>query len=107
MAQCRIPDWLNSFDPASVVRIDVGLEGDWSASVWTLWSRESGRDLEASMPSGPTSLRPAAELYLRDGWIGVHCGRWDGGVYTLDEGLLSALVGFVEGETRGTVAHTE
>ena len=65
--------WLDPAILPQVVRIDLGLEGDWSRSVTCIWDRETGyRGLPEAFPAGP-GLRPCLELYMEGGWIGIHC----------------------------------
>ena len=78
-----IPPWLETFAADLVDRIELGLEGDWSATVRTVWSRDQGfLGFDG----------PATELYLADGWIGVHCFRFEDGRYMLDREKAEALI---------------
>ncbi len=79
-----------------VERIDVGLEGDWSGTVVTVWTRDQGLiGFDQAVPSD-ADHKPSAELYFDDAWVGVHCFRVDGGRNVLDEDLVMQLVQQVE-----------
>ena len=79
-----------------VARIDVGLEGDWSGSVVTVWTRDGGlvgfERVERSHPAH----KPSIELYFDGAWAGVHCFRVNAGVNEFDEVLAKDLVRLVE-----------
>ena len=54
-----------------------------------------GAEYSFNMPWVPdgTSIRA---VYLADGWIGVHCFRYDEDRYVVDTAKLEALLGFVD-----------
>ena len=81
-----------------LTRIDVGLEGEWSQTVQTVWTRDDGWLSQKDVVREHASLKPSLELYLVDGWIGLHCCKWDGRVYVLDESLMERVVQDVEAE---------
>ena len=79
-----------------LLRIDVGLEGDWSGSVVTVWTREGGLlGFDAVVRSHPEH-KPSAELYFDGAWIGVHCFRVEAGVHVFDEAAARGLVEEIE-----------
>ena len=81
---------------ASLMRIDVGLEGNWNPTVSTVWSREEGRLGFTDVARQHEAFRPSVELYFTDGWIGLHCFRRIGEVNVLDKERLERIVGDVE-----------
>ena len=91
-----LPDWLTVFPVDRVVRIDVGLEGNWSETVRQVWSRSAGFTGFEEVARSHPEYRPAVELYLADGWIGVHCSRVIDGQNVLDEAKARLLVEYVE-----------
>lgn len=92
-----LPDWLGWLQPGTALRIDVGLEGDWSGTVRTLWTPgHRGRDLHPPLLAHP-QFRPCVEIYLRDGWWGIHCFRHHNGHYVFDAEKAIAIIRFVEG----------
>ena len=79
-----------------LTRIDVGLEGDWSPTVRTVWSRTDGRLRQRDIVRAHESFKPSLELYFVDGWIGLHCCNWDGHVHVIDESSLEKVIQDVE-----------
>jgi hypothetical protein len=94
-----IPEWLAGVDFQRIVRLDVGLEGDWSGSVSAVWTRADGflglPDLRHAR------LRPALELYFEGGWIGLHCFRAEPDGFALDAAAVQQVVAFLDRFTRG------
>ena len=88
--------WLDPAILPQVVRIDLGLEGDWSNSVTCVWDREEGyRGLPDALPVG-RGLRPCLELYMEGGWIGIHCFVEHEGAHVLDRERARSLVEAVD-----------
>jgi len=79
-----------------VRRIDVGLEGDWSGTVVTVWTRDQGLVGFDEAVRSDLDRKPSAELYFDGAWVGVHCFRVDDGRNVLDEDLAMELVRQVE-----------
>ncbi len=77
-------------------RIDVGLEGDWSPTVTTVWTRENGRLGLADAVREHDIFRPCLELYFVDAWIGLHCFGRVGKANVLDETFLERVIRDVE-----------
>jgi len=98
MMSTGVPSWLAEVPLDGLLRIDLGLEGDWSATVTTVWRPDVG-----FLGAGGGSWchrrhRPALELYFEDGWIGVRCDRRIGEEFELDEPRLRRIVRWVEVE---------
>ena len=81
---------------SDLTRIDVGLEGDWSSTVATVWTCEQGRLGSARIIQDHEDFKPSLELYFTDGWIGLHCFRRVGHVNVLDEERLERVIADVE-----------
>jgi hypothetical protein len=96
-----IPDWLAGVDFRRIVRLDVGLEGDWSGSVRAVWTRDAGF---LGLPADGlrhVRFRPALELYFEGGWIGLHCFQTEPGGFALDAAAVHQVVAFLERVARG------
>lgn len=92
---------LRALGAERVERVDVGFEGRWSETVRTLWTRRDGWVLDEPYPPGEVSpLRPAIELMLADGWIGLHCGRARPGGYVVDLTVARRVVRMIEAARR-------
>ena len=91
----RIPAWLAGVAFTEVVRIDVGLEGDWSATVRAIWTPADGFLVFLAAGLRHAKFRPSLELYFDAGWIGIHCYRVVGGEFVLDEDEAAAIVEYV------------
>jgi len=79
-----IPDWVDSACLNQVVRIDLGLEGAWSETVVCVWDPEHAFSGVPTDFPARRELRPALELYLPDGWIGIQCAMEVDAVYSVD-----------------------
>lgn len=92
----RRPRWLDPEILDQVIRIDLGLEGDWSKTVSCVWDRDSGYlGLPQDLPR-TAELRPCLELYMEDGWIGLHCFALRDGVHEVDVERLHSVVEYVD-----------
>ena len=79
-----------------LTRIDFGLEGNWSPTVTTVWTRESGRQGQTDVVREHEFFKPSLELYFVDGWIGLHCFSRVGNANVFDEDLLEHVIDDVE-----------
>ena len=79
----------------AVLRIDIGLEGDWSNSVVTVWTREAGFTGFETVAAAHARFKPSLELYYDGGWIGLHCYQ-DDGTNRFDEALAREIIARVE-----------
>lgn len=91
-----IPRWLQSAPIGRVIRIDVGLEGNWSETVRPVWSQSTGYTGFAQVARSHSEYRPALELYLTDGWIGLPCSVVRNGQNVLDEEKARRLIEYVQ-----------
>ena len=92
----ELPRLLSACPLADLMRIDVGLEGDWSGSVTTVWSRANGWQGLSRVVRGHEKFKPSLELYFIGGWIGLHCFNRVGKTNVLDEAFLQRVVLQVE-----------
>jgi len=87
LSACRLDD---------LKRIDLGLEGDWSATVQVAWTRADGTLNLDEHRLEHEAFKPSLELYFDNGWIGLHCFRTIGSTNVLDVALLKRVVDTVE-----------
>ena len=87
---------LSACNLAELKRIDVGLEGDWSPTVRTVWTRTDGRMEFDGAVMEHDSNQPSLELYFSDRWVGLHCFRRTGGTNVLDGAYLDSVIADVE-----------
>ena len=87
---------LGNLPLASIVRIDVALEGDWSGTVVPVWTRADGLLGFDDIRRADPARRPALELYFPGYWIGLHCYAESGGRFEFDEARARALIDYVE-----------
>jgi hypothetical protein len=92
----EIPDILSRIPLDGIVRIDAGLEGDWSPSVATVWSRESGFVGFSNVIRSHPSHNPSLELYFDGAWLGIHCHTRINGKNVFDETFARRIIEFVE-----------
>jgi hypothetical protein len=91
-----LPEILTEISLERLIRIDAGLEGDWSPTVVTVWSSDDGLvGFEAVADRHPV-FKPSLELYFDGAWIGVHCFRRVGDENVFDEELARDVIGYVE-----------
>ena len=91
-----IPRWLRVMPVDRVIRIDVGLEGNWSETVRQVWSQSTGLTGFEQVARSHFEYRPALELCLAEGWIGIPCFQVLSGQNVLDEAKARRLVEYVE-----------
>jgi hypothetical protein len=91
-----LPEWVDSAALSRVVRIDLGLEGAWSETVCCVWDPEHGF---RGVPTGFAEhheLRPALELYMPEGRIGIHCALEIDETFAIDIERLRQIAQQVE-----------
>ncbi len=91
-----IPPWVPESAFGGVQRIEIGLEGDWTRSARTIWARGSGFRGYEGVARQDANRRPAVELALEGGWIGIVAAVPGEGGYRLDEALVRALIARAE-----------
>ncbi len=97
----KLPAVLSEISLTGLKRIDVSLEGDWSARVAPVWTLPAGfLGFSAVARQHPTH-KPSLELYFRDYWVGCHCFRRVNGQNVFDEALALRIIDHVEDGLRG------
>ena len=92
----ELPALLSACSLDDLTRIDVGLEGDWSPTVTTVWTRGDGRLGLSDVVREHEFCRPSLELCFVGGWIGLHCFCRDANVNVFDESLVERVIDEVE-----------
>lgn len=77
---------------AELKRIDVALEGDWSSTVSTIWTRQERLIGFSKVTRGHKTFRPSLELYFDGMWLGVHCFKRVDDENIFDEQLALNIV---------------
>ena len=83
-----------------ILRIDAALEGNWSSSVVTVWSREAGHMGFSKIIAAHPTFKPSLELYFRGVWIGIHCFRRTDEGNVFDTSLAEKIIQYVENKLR-------
>lgn len=91
----EIPLCLTTISHEDILRIDLGLEGDWSNTVVTVWSRRQGLVGFSHAIASHPNYKPSLEFYCRDSWLGIHCCVRKNGMYILDEIYAARLIEYV------------
>lgn len=97
-----LPPALRGISVEGILRVDLGLEGDWSGTVVPIWSRESGFLGFEGATHGHATHRPSLELYFERAWIGLHCFRREGDQNVLDETAALRVISWIENELSGS-----
>ncbi len=96
----NIPGILQHIPLSGILRIDVGLEGNWSSTVVTVWFRDSGNiDFSKVIRSHP-SHKPSLELYFQGAWLGIHCYSCKKGKNVFNEHFARKVIDYVEENLR-------
>ena len=91
-----IPEIVKNQSYSGLIRIDVGMEGNWNPTVTTVWERSKGLiGFERVIRKHP-EYKPSMELYYKDGWIGVHCYRTEKDQHDFDETLALHIIQYIE-----------
>ena len=80
----------------ALAKIDVGLEGDWSPTVTTVWTRSDGLIGFDDVARHHASHKPSLELYFAGSWFGIHCFSRVGDQNIFDERLARGVIAEVE-----------
>ncbi len=92
-----ITEVLNAFDLNDLIRLDVGLEGDWSPTVVTVWGSGTIVAVKNCLPAHP-EFKPSLELYFDGLWVGLYCYKRIDGLNHFDEDLAMSVMAFIEAE---------
>ncbi len=86
---------LNNIDFGKLTRIDVGLEGEWTKSVKTIWSKDTDSIFLKDFSITSFERKPCIELCFPFYWIGIHCFRKNE-EYCLDLVLVNEIIEFIK-----------
>lgn len=90
-----VPEWLHETPLYRIRRIDLGLEFAWNETYATIWTPDDGFLGLGRVPERHPVGRHALELYMDDGWIGIHCFRREGEESVLVREQVAAIMEFV------------
>ena len=83
-------------------RIDAAFEGDWNATVRTVWSQDEDIVDLPDETWATDRFQPSIELIFDDTWLGIRCARSAEGLNVLDVERAVAIVHYVLGERVAT-----
>lgn len=92
----ELPKILREISLHELERIDLALEGDWNATMVTVWEKESGLHGWGKKVLKHPHFKPSLELYYRDGWVGIHCYRQKDGQNVFDREKGEKIINFIE-----------
>jgi len=95
-----IPKILKHTPLGGILRIDVALEGNWSPTVVTVWSSDSGYIGFSKVIKSHPSFKPSLELYFQGAWLGIHCYTREKGKNVFDEYFARKIIDYVEKSLR-------
>lgn len=95
-AEQRVREMLDDLSLDDLVRIDAGLEGDWSDTVVTIWTRQDGLIGFGSCPASHSEHFPSVELIFPAHWLGMRCYVRHAGLNELDERMAMTVIELVE-----------
>ncbi|MDI6763689.1 MAG: hypothetical protein QME83_11740 [Thermodesulfobacteriota bacterium] len=91
-----LPKLLEEIPLTNLNRIDVALEGDWSSTVLTVWTREERFLGFSGVATSHEIFRPSIELYFVDSWVGIHCFKRVDEKYVFDDQMALAIIDYIE-----------
>ena len=94
--EMRIDEVIQTLPKDELTRIDVGLEGDWSGTVVTVWSRDIGLIGFDGVTKEHKEFKPSIELYYEDSWLGFHCYSRIDDMNVFDERAAMQAISLVE-----------
>ncbi len=68
----ELPKIIKEISLQEIQRIDAALEGNWSPTVVTVWSREKGIHGFSEVSLTHPEYKPSLELYFKNTWVGIH-----------------------------------
>jgi len=92
----ELPKILKEISVQDLERIDVGLEGDWSATVVTVWSKKRGLLGFSKVTRSHSRCKPSLELYFENTWVGIQCFTRIDNQNVFDEELAIKVIEYVE-----------
>ena len=100
--ESKIHEYVRAIPTDNILRIDIGLEGDWSSTAVTVWTRDNGLLGFDEITRFHAINKPSLELYYGNFWLGIHCFQRDKKMNTFDEQLAREIVKFVEHNLKNT-----
>jgi hypothetical protein len=85
-----LPKLLEEISLTNLHRIDVALEGDWSSTVVTVWTRKN------RFLGFHEVFKPSVELYFDNSWVGIHCFKRVDNMNVFDKELALRIIDYVE-----------
>jgi hypothetical protein len=86
-----LPDWITAGAVRDVVCVELGLDGEWTSTARPIWVPGGGLNLAGATMRHPLR-RPAIEIRLRDGWIGLLAAASGVDGYVTDESFLRRVI---------------
>ena len=91
---------IESLSLDGLTRIDAALEGDWSGTVSTVWTRDHGLLGFGAVPQSHPEYVPSIELIFADCWVGLRCSAREDDRNVFDEALARRIIDLVERRLR-------
>lgn len=94
----EIPKIVREISLPEIQRIDVALEGAWSQSVFTVWTRAAGFKSFSDQVLSHQIFKPSLELYFENYWLGIHCYNLIDNIFIFDTEFALEIIRFIEKE---------
>jgi len=94
--QKDIPSILGEIALKKIQRIDAALEGDWNATLVTVWTRDKGLIDFSDVIWVHPRFKPSLEMYFEGAWLGLHCFNRIKGENVFDEKFARQIISYVE-----------
>lgn len=91
-----LPKLLEEISLTNLHRIDVALEGDWSSTVVTVWTRKDRSLGLSEVRMSHEVFKPSVELYFDNSWVGIHCFKRVDNMNVFDNELALRIIDYVE-----------
>ena len=102
--ESKIHEYVRAIPIDNILRIDIGLEGDWSSTAVTVWTRDNGLLGFDEITRSHAINKPSLEFYYGDSWLGIHCFQRDEEKNFFDEELARKIIQFIESNMQATKA---
>ena len=97
-----LPKLLEEISLTNLHRIDVALEGDWSSTVVTVWTRKDRFLGLSEVRMSHEVFKPSVELYFDNSWVGIHCFKRVDNMNVFDKELGLRIIDYVEARLMNT-----
>ena len=97
-----LPKLLEEISLTNLHRIDVALEGDWSSTVVTVWTRKDRFQGLSEVRMSHEVFKPSVELYFDNSWVGIHCFKRVDNMNVFDKELVLRIIDYVEARLMNT-----